>query len=161
MRLVLLRHAEKAPLLTLSSPPLSAEGEKQAQKLLEFVRQGKLPPPHKICCSPKVRSRQTLQPLADEFDIENVEIAELDERRNNETYDQFRERVQKLLERAETFDKTTYLCTHLDWIEEALAIIPADSDLGSYQNWGSGQFMVFQIEHRQPWQLQEFGRIKT
>lgn len=157
-----MRHAEKAHVLSISSPPLSPVGEKQAEKLLQLVQQEKLPFPQRICCSPQVRSRQTLQNLAKTLPLEMTELSDLDERRNSENYDQFRTRVKKLLEKIASTEKTTYLCTHLDWIEEALTLIPSDSDLTSatYQHWGSGQYMIFQLEPHQPWQLEEFGRLQ-
>jgi broad specificity phosphatase PhoE len=160
MQIVLFRHAEK-DLAGGSNPPLSRRGLAQAQKLIELVKIKTLPRPSKLLTSPRLRAQMTLSPLAETMDIDFQITPELDERIQGETSDQFSKRVQRFLRQIENQTGLIFLCSHLDWIEEALREIRSDQDLLNerYASWPSCQYMSFQVQDRL-WHLENFERIQ-
>ncbi|GIL18718.1 MAG: hypothetical protein BroJett040_24690 [Oligoflexia bacterium] len=161
MRIYLFRHGEKEQSF-VSNPGLTLRGKSQALNISKAAEQGQFQKPDRIYSSPKIRALQTLQPLAETFMLDLYPIDDLEERHSSEPASLFSQRVQNYLQWVGTQTGVIYLCTHLDWIEEALAFIPSDSDLGheKYHVWGSAQFMEFDVQDG-IWHLLQFGRIET
>lgn len=157
MRLVLFRHAERES-TGGANPTLTRRGIDQAEKILAAVKSQRLPNPQQLMVSPRLRTQQSLGPLSLELKLPLQILPELDERQNAESAFQFTQRVQNFLQRCAQTQATLFMCTHLDWVEEALRWIPSDSDLLQplYQSWQPSQFMSFQVEGGL-WTLQEFG----
>lgn len=159
MRVVLFRHAERENSGS-ADPGLSKKGCQQALSLAKDFQTLHLPNPTRILVSPKRRSQQTFQPLSETTGKSSVIDKSLDERQTSETAGQFESRVFQFLESLSDQVGNCYICTHLDWIEEALLRIHSDTDLlqARYQTWAPGQYMLFRVEENL-WHLEEFGRI--
>lgn len=145
MQIVLLRHAQKG-LTPYSDPELTSEGNSQAQALYRMVENLQLPIPTHLWVSEKIRTRQTLEPIQKSYLLTFQQTESLDLRGNSETSADFRKRIQKFLNSFEvdvTKNETHYLCTHYDWIEEAMTLINCDKDLNSFEfsHWAPGQFL--------------------
>lgn len=160
MRILIFRHAERENSGS-TNPPLSTRGFQQALKLSELVLAEKLPKPTKLWVSPRLRSQQTLMPLQNILGIEAQEHAELDERQSSETIDQFQRRIKKFLQVFEGQTGVIYICSHLDWLEEACYLIPSETDLAQekYQAWSPCQYMDFEMQDGL-WTLHEFGSVQ-
>lgn len=127
MLVVLLRHAEKLNSYG-NDPELSPRGYQDAQKLLLQVGQ-LIPRPNALWSSPKQRAQQTLEPIAQKLSLEIKTMPELNERQASETTTQFSARVQQIFQvlSSQAFGTTTvWLCTHADWLAEAVTSIPSD-----------------------------------
>ncbi|MCE3009356.1 MAG: histidine phosphatase family protein [Proteobacteria bacterium] len=148
MELILLRHAEKQSGFQ-EDPPLTERGLRQAQMLSELVEQTQLPQPSRLLSSPKKRAQQTLETLARQKALALQIVSDLQERRDNENRDEFRSRVQRFLRELSKGSGITYVCSHVDWVFEALRLIPCDVDLQTlpYQSWPTGHFMVLEWDH--------------
>lgn len=159
MKLLLFRHAEREN-IGQGNPRLTARGQKQASLLANLINQGKLPKATRMMVSPRIRTHMTFEPAARELSLNLQERIELDERQSSEQASQFHSRVENFLNACAREPGVTYLCTHLDWIEEALILIPSDSDLlkPQYQTWAPGQHMVFEIIDGL-WKLEEFRSL--
>lgn len=151
MQLILLRHAHKG-LTPSSDPELSAPGFKQAEKLVELVTSQKIPAPTKAWVSEKIRTRQTIDPVSrhSKAVVETSDLLNL--RAYSENAEQFRLRIKKMLNMIDEFAKTGtkeihYLCTHYDWIEEALVFINSSTDLTTfeYASWAPAQYLHFEV----------------
>lgn len=103
----------------------------------------------------------TFANVSEAFRLDLTSSRELDERQNSESPLQFTKRVKNFLTFISSQTGTVYLCSHLDWIEEALREIPGDTDLlqDKYQHWAPGQFMTFEVTS-QLWHLGKFGSIE-
>lgn len=144
MKLYLFRHAEKASHFH-PNPGLSAGGSQQALKLLEKVQNSEMPRPTRLWASPKKRAQESLQPLATfmELPLESLNI--LDERTHDEDRGAFRARIQKFLNSLEKAEGVIYICSHSDWIEEALTMIPSEKDLpNAHPHWHPLQYLALQ-----------------
>jgi broad specificity phosphatase PhoE len=141
------RHAEKENSGS-SNPPLSARGLQQAQKLVEDIDLANLPRPTKLLSSPKLRAQQTFQQIESHFGIPLQVQPDLDERQSSESAELFSRRVQKFLNSFAGQAGVIYFVSHLDWIEEALCLIPADTDLlqDRYQTWLPAQSIEFEYQ---------------
>ena len=159
MQIFLFRHAERENTGT-ENPPLSSRGHGQAQELAQQLRKKNFPAAQKIFVSPKIRTHQTFIPFADAIGIELTMTPELDERQNSETGSQFTTRVRRFLSFLERQNGVIFVCTHLDWIEEAMIAIPSETDLLSekYQAWSPAQFLEFDIQEGL-WHVLRAGRI--
>lgn len=151
MQLILFRHAHKG-LTPAADPELSAPGFKQAEKLVDLVTQNKLPAPTKSWVSEKIRTRQTIEPVSQKYkaEIETSDLLNL--RAYNENAEQFRLRIKKMLTMVDEMaatkpNETHYLCSHYDWVEEALIFIPTSTDLSTYEfaSWAPAQYLHFEI----------------
>lgn len=159
MKLLLLRHAERES-LSQSNPLLTARGVKQAEALQNLVQSGRIPPPHKLWASPKIRTQMTLAAVSKAHGL-NVQIrGELDERMHPESPKDFRLRVGKFLQYCAHQEGTHFLCTHLDWVEVAMLEIASDTDLlqAKFQHWHPGQYMYFSVQEGL-WHLEDFGGL--
>ena len=160
MKLVLFRHGERENAGT-SNPPLSLRGLKQAECLAEWVRSGRLPPPSRLLCSPKIRTQLTFGALSKELGLNLQILNELDERVQIESHERFERRVRTALNSLEQASGVHYLCTHLDWLEVALRHIASDTDLtqDKYLNcWMPGHFMIFDTSST-PWIFEQMETL--
>lgn len=160
MKLSLFRHAEKQSDWTYD-PVLSPYGEKQALKLSQNVQSNLLPRPDQLYVSPKKRAQATFAPLSKDLKIPLAVQLALDEKHKGEDSGSFRLRVQNYLKGFnKTTSETVYLCTHMDWLEEALSLIPCDTDLSQLSDfyWAPAAYLHFEI--RNIWHLQSWGHIK-
>lgn len=144
MKIYLFRHAEKSAHFQ-PNPGLSERGAAQALLLAEKVGQSELPRPTQLWVSPKKRAQQSFAPLAEKIEIPLKIVAELDERTHEENRPQFHERIRQVIatleKEADQKNQVIYLCSHSDWLEEALALIPADTDLTQYWQWSTLQYL--------------------
>lgn len=140
------RHAERENSGS-SNPPLSSRGLIQSAKLVEEIDLTILPRPTKLFSSPKLRALQTFQQIRDKLGVDLQIHADLDERHNFESAEAFSRRVQKFLNLLEHTPGVIFFVSHLDWIEEALRLIPSEFDLMSekYQAWHPAQSLEFEI----------------
>ena len=160
MQILLFRHAEREN-TGIENPPLSARGQKQAQQIRALLEKKSLPTPNKIFVSPKIRTQQTFSPLSEYSKIELQMTPELDERQTSESSSQMTGRVRRFLSFLERQSGVLYVCSHLDWIEEALIAMPSSEDLlaEKYQAWAPAQFIEFDV-HEGLWHLQKSGRVE-
>lgn len=159
MQICLFRHAEREN-SGISNPPLTRRGHGQAFELAQKIQRNELPAPTRMFVSPKIRTHQTFLPSSELFSVEMTLTPELDERNNSETADQFRKRIQRFLNFLEKQQGVIFACTHLDWIEEALALIPLENSLPAESNqaWTPAQFLEFEVQDGL-WQITKTGRI--
>lgn len=143
MKIYLFRHAQKSIDFS-GDPDLTAEGHAQASKLVDKVLKNELPQPTELWVSPKKRTHSTFRPLAQHFKIPLNAQEALLEQQANENLDQFRSRIESLFEKAaEHKDAVVFLCTHYDWVVEAMSVIPCDTDLSDseFMHWGPCQYV--------------------
>lgn len=166
MKIVLFRHATRSA-HGLGDSPLSAEGLAQAENLPSFLApNGPLPKPTHLFCSPKQRARQTLAPLSQKENLELAIDPRLDERHQNESGLDFETRILDLLKDVEALSEAhpepcVYLCSHLDWLEAVLVLIPSDlSDLEIAGSWSTAEFRIFKIQAG-VWTLKSGGGIPS
>lgn len=165
MHVVLIRHAERENSGT-SNPPLSTRGWLQAEKLLEKINRGEMLRPTKLWASPKGRAQQTLQKVSAFLNSEIQVIADLDERQNSENFSHFQARIRRLFHSVEkqgqeNQNAVLYCCSHLDWIEEALPLIPTPTDFPADEMlWSPAQYLAFEI-HDELWTVVQSGRIEV
>jgi broad specificity phosphatase PhoE len=161
VHLILVRHAEKS-LEASPNPSLSSHGFAQARHAAKFLLDSRWPAPEILCASPKFRAQQTLEPLAKHLGLDLHVLPSLDERRHEESFPMFTERLKKSIEEIEAKAASTnclVLCSHLDWIEEFRNQLSCEEDLAAhpYDHWSSGQFMVLKKETL--WKVVTFGRM--
>lgn len=166
-RLILLRHAEKG-ITPFEDPQLTQKGLQQAENLLSEVQRQRLPIPTQLWASTKIRTSQTLQPTAQHFHLRPETTNLLNLRQSNESPSQFRERIEifckkMALSAAENLTASTshFVCTHYDWIEEAMTLINCDKDLNTFEflHWAPAQYVVFEIPSSisEPWKFIRLG----
>ena len=164
MKIYLFRHAQKAMDFT-GDPDLTPEGHAQASKLLDRVIKKELTAPTEIWASPKKRTLSTLRPLAQHFSLELKHQDGLLEQQSDETLSQFRARIQRLLDAttaSSSSEKVIFLCSHYDWVIEAMAIIPCDQDLteSEFSNWTPCQYVAFEVAADGLFKFLELKRIQ-
>lgn len=129
MKITLIRHSNRD--ISMSSDGgLNEIGKGRAEGLKARLQpEGDLPKPTQLFSSPKRRAKETMQPLS-EFLKMPLQITELlDERFADESSVEFRSRVRKfidLLPEKYKSNEVLYLCTHADWLEEAMTVMPTD-----------------------------------
>lgn len=164
MHIVLFRHAEKEN-AGISNPPLSSRGWLQAEKLLEKINRREILRPTRLWASPKGRTQQTLQKVSAFFSVEIQIIGDLDERKSSEVHAHFQARIRRFFhsvekQAQENQSAVIYCCSHLDWIEEALPMIPSTTGFSREDlTWAPGQFLIFEI-HDELWTIVKSGRIE-
>lgn len=148
MKLYLFRHAEKASLFH-PDPQLSALGMQQATALLKKVQNSELPRPDQLWVSPRLRAQQSFQALAEGLNIPLQTHAELDEKFASENRHQFRERIDQVLLKAQGQTGVLYVCSHYDWLEESLQLIPCTTDLMHeiHSHWSPLQYVALQYSN--------------
>ncbi len=142
LEIVLFRHAVRNKFIE-DEPQLSPYGLKQAHYLSEHRETLKLPKPTNIWVSPRLRAQQTMSPLSKVCGIALALKSDLDERKSNETMLDFRQRIDRLIKGLSAQNGVIYLCSHLDWIEEAMSFFETDSDLLNQPgaHWSTAQFL--------------------
>lgn len=162
MNVYLFRHGQKSS-SPLSEPDLTEYGHQQAARIAERIRAGSFLPGTLFLASPRLRAQSTLRVAADYCKKKPEVVQALDQREGYESAEQFRNRIAAFInsfEKTYAAEKTVYLCTHHDWIEEALSLIPADTDLldSKYWSWSSAQFAQFQITNGL-WEIKNFAQV--
>lgn len=122
MKLYLFRHGEKSSFYG-ADPGLSRHGHIQAKALSEAILQKKLETPTELLVSPKLRAHETFIPTAEVTQVPLGILAEVDERSASETATKMLQRVHNFLDelplqRRES--SVVYICSHMDWLEQAL-----------------------------------------
>ena len=124
---VIVRHAHRDTLDKDLDNGLSSKGQHQAEELVEQYRVGELPPGDIFLSSPKKRCQETLQPLAEEAE-QTLKIEKLlDEQLSEESQRDLEKRVEKFLKAGLKPDKTTYICSHGDWIPIAIKLLTGEA----------------------------------
>lgn len=144
-----------------SNPDLSPRGRKQAEVLSELALKQHLPLPLRLMCSPKKRAQSTFSVLSENAKVPLSIQDALDERLPEESLPQFKSRIQTFLsELTLKSSSVIYICSHMDWLEEALILIPSDTDLlsPSFQTWPPGKFLHFHIEDK-IWHFLKAGEL--
>jgi phosphohistidine phosphatase SixA len=159
MQIVLFRHAHKG-VTPFEDPHLSSKGLTQSLEILNLCEQNKLPWPTTILVSPKIRTSQTLKPVSIKKNI-SLEINELlNLQLENEFKTNFSARVQKFLSLLNKYSSSDviYICTHYDWIDEAMTLINCNVNLTGFEfsNWAPTQFLSFEVLENQ-WTLTHKG----
>lgn len=163
MKVYLFRHGQKDS-LPFEDPDLTNFGHQQAAKLAELIKNGTLLKGTQFLASPRIRAQSTLRPAAELCKHALQVVSDLDQRAAYESSEVFRSRIQQILNSLEkkfSSKDVIYLCSHHDWIEESLSVIPADTDLldSRYWTWRPAQFMHFEIVEGL-WVLKTFDRIE-
>lgn len=165
MIFVLLRHGHKS-MDPPENPSLSAKGHEQSRKLLDMVKSKVIPAPTVCLFTDMVRTKQTLHDLIENYKPKSEYKADLNMRDHTETAQQFRARVQKLINlytfqasQPENKNQVVYACTHYDWVEEAMTVIDCDKNLDSYEfaGWAPAQYLEFKITEEGQWLLTSRG----
>ena len=131
--LVLIRHGHRDTLGTAQDNGLSQKGRDQAIRILTFT-QKKFPAnslPH-LFSSPKKRCLETIDPLTHYFTRPVQVVPNLLEQSFDETVIDFKNRISQFFGVWEksTGDAPSILCSHSDWIQEALrSIVRAEIEL--------------------------------
>ncbi|HWU44260.1 MAG TPA: hypothetical protein VN132_12505, partial [Bdellovibrio sp.] len=121
-----------------------------------------LPTPTQLWVSPRKRTHSTFRPLAEHLRLPLLGQEGLLEQMGNETLSDFRKRVRRLLENAATSaDEVVFICSHYDWVVEALAVMPSDTDFSDaeYAHWSPAQHMGFEITPEGLFKFIELKRI--
>ena len=164
MILALLRHGEKSnPYSDHSETPLSPLGWQQAEMLKKQVEKGALPIPTHLIASELERTQATLEPLSHRYHLSINKKKEFDLQDAHETSSQFYHRVTKGLTFLTSFEPqaVVYVCSHQDWLHQALSIITSEQNLAPYNFWPTARYMIFEVPqgHLVNWTLLKEGRI--
>lgn len=148
MQFILIRHGHKSS-HPLNDPELSEKGIEQSQLLFDHVEKGLLKKPTHCWYSDKIRTRQTLGEVIARLNPIVFEKNELSTRSYDESPTHFKQRVQKFiteLEQHKASQEVHFVCSHYDWIEEALLCLNTDKNLNTfeYAHWSPGQYLVFE-----------------
>jgi broad specificity phosphatase PhoE len=150
MKIYLLRHEQRSA--GYGDVSLSNEGLQQAQKLaLDLLLQDT----DAILCSPKIRTRQTAEPLCERLEKPLQIFNELDQRKSIETENEFTNRVLSFLKDCtEKFaNKNILLCSHSDWLQTALMNLPLPLEKAVAQSFFScGEYRTLIFENK-TWDL--------
>ncbi len=160
MQVLLIRHAEKQNSFGSHNPPLSPKGLLQAENLLQIYQENKLFKPDQLWGSSKIRTQQTLDQLANKIGKQIQILPELEERKSTENRTDFQKRVQNVINKIEKSQQNIMLCSHMDWLEEALNLIPLADNISNnlYSHWPSGAYFHFQFQDGL-WVYQQSGQI--
>lgn len=148
MLVYIFRHAHKSS-TPWDNPPLSSVGFEQADRLVEDIDNARIPQPTRLFCSPKIRAVQSFQPLSQNQGLELNVHTSLDERQPHESAEIFKNRVSEFLrdlDRADWQKESIFICSHLDWIEEALILIPSSDDLLGLHQWNPISYAGFTVQ---------------
>lgn len=162
MKIYLFRHAQKAMDFT-GDPDLTIEGHSQASKVLDKVLKGELPQPTELWVSPKKRTLSTFRPLSRHFKLDMQIQETLLEQQSDETLTEFRQRIERLLlfGTQTQVDSVIFICTHYDWVAEAMNVVPSDTDLShpEYAHWNPCQYIGFSKTEDGLFEMIELKRI--
>lgn len=145
MNIVLLRHATRSAFLEFgqSESSLNDVGRRQAEALVAHVQpHGRLPVPTQIFSSPKLRARQTVEPLSKALKLPVTIMPDLDERGDTESAAHFEQRLRALP--SKLIGETIFLCTHLDVLEAASILWPTTmTPQQQAQAWSTLEYQEF------------------
>lgn len=143
MKLILLRHGDRSP--GFSDVPLSEKGTAQARELTQIPE---LLTATKILCSPKRRALQTIEPLTKTLGISAQVVHELDQMRQIESPSDFLQRVQRFLDTLpRTSKETILLCSHSDWLQQAVLLLANDEQVfAPYSFFSCAEYKIFNFE---------------
>jgi broad specificity phosphatase PhoE len=161
MKIYIFRHAQKAMDFS-GDPDLTAEGHNQASKVLDRVLKDELPTPTQLWVSPRKRTHSTFRPLAQHFELPLQNHDALLEQQGDETLSDFRNRIRNFMESASKLsNEVIFMCSHYDWVIEAMAIIPADKDLtdDDFGHWTPCQYIGFNVNKDGIFEFVELKRI--
>jgi phosphohistidine phosphatase SixA len=166
MKFILFRHAHKG-VLPFEDPELSLQGFEQAAKISNLMQNQQLPTPTRLLVSPKRRTSQTFYPTSKVLGL-NLEVQkELDQHLSFESNPDFRLRISwfiSQLAQSSADQDVIWVCTHYDWIEEAMAMMNSDKDLSSFEfsHWSPTQYVVFELapHDKTLWVYQQKGTAK-
>jgi broad specificity phosphatase PhoE len=158
VKILLLRHAARSN-QEYGDISLSSAGRSQAQELVSQLSPNGpngslLPRPTLLFCSPKKRTRETLTPIAHALQLTLTIDTLLDERQRGESAQVFAKRVGLFLNGIEKYqaepeiakEPVIWVCSHLDWLENALAFLDANpSDALQAGSWSNCEYRVFQV----------------
>lgn len=163
MKIYVFRHAQKAMDFS-GDPDLTVEGHAQASKLVDKVLKSELPTPTEIWSSPKKRSLSTLRPLAEHLNIPLHADDVLLEQKSDETLQDFRKRISQLFDTlSDTKDRVIFLCSHYDWVVEAMALVNCNDDLTSadFSHWTPCQHVGFELQPDGFYKFLELKRVNV
>lgn len=162
MKIYLFRHAQKATDFT-GDPDLTAEGHAQASKVLDKVLKNELPRPTELWVSPKKRTHSTFRPLSQHLQLPLQVQESLLEQHGDESLNEFRARIERLIASAQQNpESVVFLCTHYDWVVEAMSVIPSDTDLSGaeFSHWSPCQYIGFEVKEEGLFEFIELKRIQ-
>ncbi len=121
MKIYILRHGERSS--GYGDVSLSQEGHQQA---ISLASNASLQDTNLILCSPKIRTRETIQPLCDRLHLVAEISPELDQRKAIETEGEFIRRVLNFLDDCVQTrnEQNLLLCSHSDWLQTAIMHLP-------------------------------------
>jgi len=134
--LILVRHAHRDTSDKNADNGLSDRGKKQAKIFSDTIEKMHKKSKPLFLSSPKQRCVETLEPLAEFFDVKIKVHPELDEQADHETPSQFKKRVVRFVtEWKNDFPELTIACSHGDWLPfavEELIGVTADFEKGGW-----------------------------
>lgn len=143
MIILFFRHGDR---MAGNDPTLSAIGYKQAANLPQFLEQNQISLPDVLWVSPRKRAQESFEILAREKNLPCEIRPELDERTGKESAVTFRQRVQGVINRLPHTQKNIFICSHMDWLEEAMTCIPDQGKISLETFvWPVGGFIEFEI----------------
>ncbi len=134
MKIYILRHAERSN--GYGDVSLSQEGHSQASAL---ASNPSLQDVNLVRCSPKIRTRETIQPLCNRLQLVPEIAPDLDQRKSMETDAEFIRRVLNYLDECVQTRKeqNLLLCSHSDWLQAAIMNLPLPIHKASAQSFFS------------------------
>ncbi len=134
MKIYILRHGERSS--GYGDVSLSQEGHQQA---ISLASNASLQDVNLILCSPKIRTRETIQPLCDHLHLVAEISPELDQRKAIETEGEFIRRVLNFLDDCvqTRTEQNILLCSHSDWLQTAIMHLPLPSHKAAAQSFFS------------------------
>lgn len=146
MHLYLLRHGDKLRSQTDPDVDLSSRGLAQASDLAQRICE-RGPEPEDVLCSPKRRTRSTLEPLGRRLNLKIQVLEELDEQRWEEPRAVFCRRVELTLRQLAEKGRSAVVCSHADWLAEAIRLIPSNlPDPEAEMHFGTCHFRLFEFD---------------
>jgi broad specificity phosphatase PhoE len=161
MMIYIFRHAQKATNFSVD-PDLTEQGHAQAETLLKKALNGDLPAPTELWVSPRIRTHSTFRPLSQHYRVPMQTTDALSEQTAEESLSAFRQRVLAFLEdHSRKKDQVVFLCSHYDWVLEAMAVIPSDTDLteSEFSHWSPCQYVGFEVTSDGVFKFIELKRI--
>jgi len=161
MKIYIFRHAQKAVDFT-SDPDLTESGHFQAEALLRKILNRELAMPTELYVSPKIRTHSSFRPLSQHLNLPLQITEDLNEQTGEESLSAFRQRILAFFENhSRKPDAVVYACSHYDWVVEAMAVLPADTDLttGEFSHWSPLQWAAFDVDSEGVFHFIELKRI--
>jgi phosphohistidine phosphatase SixA len=163
MKIYIFRHAQKAMDFS-GDPDLTTDGHNQASTLLDLVLKKEIAQPTQLWVSPRKRTHSTFRPLSEQFKLPLTNQEDLLEQHGDESLQIFRRRISNTLEKAsEAKNEVIFMCSHYDWVIEAMTLIPSETDLTEdrFQHWTPCQCVGFEVQSDGMYKFIELKRIST